>query len=554
MIKELIKKQNKDIIDKQILIKKFFKTIYRNIGKEEYIRTFQSNKDNTYNKVNYFTDIDDLVNFSTNKYNHLNNTYFTLAATDGVGGAEENLKYRYCIAFDLDKKDLGLEFNHKDIVNKFKELKIYYHALVDSGNGYHVYIVINKTDNLNMVEEVQKALAIKLNADLNAIKTTQLLRIPFTYNVKGDKAKEVKLVHLEPYDSNNFRPYDIEFLYKMNCSKSEKDTVDNTNIKYTLNNTNIPICIQNILEHGSEEGNRYEDLQRIVVMLRQRNKDLSNIKEVCKEWAEKSNYKDNLDYRVEHIYNSLNYINMDCKECKHKQECYSVVISDFDFDSLVNEDGVIYDTYNLEDKVSKKIKNKQNRGGNMLNGNEILIINVLRNEFENPRPLTQNGMDIKLLTSSITYKKKSCLSEKTLRETLQSLVDKKYINEEVGARGKKFYKFNPIKCKVDNTIRISYFATIMCICGNITPSELGLYILMRYIHKEQQLQGIVRGNIFQLNQNELAKKYYGKDTAENQGHISNMISNLIECKILEIYDKQISKNNGFEYNIYRLNS
>lgn len=33
-----------------------------------------------------------------------------------------------------------------------------------------------------------------------------------------------------------------------------------------------------------------------------------------------------------------------------------------------------------------------------------------------------------------------------------------------------------------------------------------------------------------------------------------MINNLIECKILDIYNKEVSKNNGFEYNIYRLNS
>ena len=98
-VKDLIKKPYKDNLDKQILIKKFFKTIYRGIDlEEEQIRIFQNDQKETYSKVTYFNDIDDLVNFSISKYNYYNNTYFTLATTDKEGGKEENLKYRYCIA------------------------------------------------------------------------------------------------------------------------------------------------------------------------------------------------------------------------------------------------------------------------------------------------------------------------------------------------------------------------------------------------------------------------------------------------------------------------
>lgn len=546
-----------DIIETKYSIKKFLKLIYRDVSEDEYIRVFQNNttqeKEGTYCKESYFANIDDLVSFSTNKYIKFNNTYFTLATTDGAGGAKENLKYRYCIALDFDKKDLGADFSSIDILNKFKASKIHYHALIDSGNGYHVYICINKTDKLDMVQEVQEVLCDKLGADKNAIKSTQILRVPYTYNIK-DYPKIVKIIALDDRNSAKFRAYDIEFLHEKNCYSKAGSDSEAKQIKYTLNNTNVPVCIENILKNGTQEGDRYEDLQKIVVMLRQRNKPLGEIKAVCKEWSVKSNYNDNLEYRVENIYNNRKHTSMKCKECEHRKECFNVVVSDFNFDSLVDDDGVIYDTYNLEDKVSKKIKNKQNKGGNMLNGNETLIINVLKNEYENPRPLTKDGMDIKLLTSSITYKKKTCLSDKTLRETLKSLVDKKYVLEETGTRGKKYYKFNPIRAGVDKSIKISYFATIMCICGNITTSELSLYILMRYLHKEQVLKGQSKGNIFQLNQEELAKKYYGNATTENQGHMSEMINNLIECKILEIYEKQTSKNNNFEYNIYRLNS
>lgn len=552
MIQDLIKKKNKNEQDIETLIREFFKTVYRDREEDEYIRTLQTWEDNNC-RTDYFKDIHELVKFSTSNNTYYRNTYFTLATTSNNGGTTEDLQYRYCLGFDFDKKELGLDFNHKDVLNRFKELKIHYHALVDSGNGYHAYVLINKTTDLEMVAEVQNSIATTLGADLKAINKTQLLRIPYTFNVKDiNNKKQVRLIHLDTQDNPQFKPYDIEFLHRLNCCK--KDIIASTNIKYTLNNTNMPKCIETTLREGSKEGDRYSDLQRIVVTLRKRNKGLPVIKQICKEWAEKSGYEDNLEYRIENIYSKLNNVSLNCTECLHKKECYSVVVSDFDFNSLEDEEGNIYSTYILEDKISKKIKNKQNRGGNMISGNELLILNVLKNEYENPRPLTQNGMDIKLLTSSITYKKKTCLSEKTLRETLQSLVDKKYILEEIGARGKKFYKFNPIKAKADNTIQVSYFATIMCICQNITPSELSLYVLMRYLQKVQQLQGIAKGNIFQINQSELAKMFYGKDTTENQGNISRMVKNLTECKIIEIYDKQVSKNNAFAYNVYRLNS
>jgi hypothetical protein len=323
-----------------------------------------------------------------------------------------------------------------------------------------------------------------------------------------------------------------------------------------INNANVPKCITNILENGTIEGDRYSDLQKIVVNLRQRNKTVEEIILACKSWAEKSNYNDNLDYRVKNIYNNLKYVHMDCKECDSKNECFNFTESEFDFDSLVDEDGVIYETYQLEDKITKKIRNKQNKGGRniMLNGNEVLILNILRLEYEKPRPLTMNGMDIKLLMKSITHKKQSCLSENTLRETLNNLVEKKYVIEEIGARNKKYYKFNPIQTTIDKTIKVSFMATVLCICKQITPNELALYILMRHLHKQQILENKAKGNLFVMTQSDLAKAYYGNNTTENKSNISKMIKNLLDCHIIDIYDTEVSKNNNFEYYRYRLNS
>lgn len=533
-----------DILDKQFKIKRFFKTIFRNVDfTEEKIRVFQNNKDNTYNKVSFFNNIDDLVSFSS-KSNYNLNTYFQLATLDldAKNGTEENLKYRYCLAFDFDKKDYEEGFNHKDIVNRFKKLKIYCHCIVNSGNGYHAYIMLNKTDDIDKVDEVQKALCRRLGADKNAIKKTQILRIPYTYNVKGDKAKTVRIVHLADKHSKLFKPYYIDFLYEKNCNKA--DTIKNdTTIKYTLNNTNVPKCINDILLNGSEEGNRYKDLQNIVVSLRQRNKDLSTIKEVCKEWAFKSNYYDSLEYRVENIYNNKTSLELNCSDCQYYSDCYSKVVSDFYY----NEDDLFI---TLNETNMSRLKKSNRKGAKVMKSNDLLVYCVLKNHSD--------GLTKDELLSELTYTKKKviknvAISERTLKDTLKSLEENGFVEVVKGnsrAGIPNLYKIKNQRTKVELTYNISYSATYECIKGNISSEELRLYNYIRYLHHKQQRedQKALKGNLFQFNQIDLAK-----GLGVTQGRISQMIENLLDEKLLSVWYRQQSKNNGFDYNIYRLN-
>lgn len=529
-----------DNIDKQYDIKRFLKNLYRDIDlSEEHIRIFQNNKEG-YNKVSYFNDIDELVSFCSHKYNYSTNTYFELATTDGEGGTTKNLKYRYCLGFDFDKKDLGADFNHKDIITRFNELKIYCHCLIDSGNGYHAYVFINRTNDLKKVDEVQKVLGEKLGADKNAIKSTQILRVPGTFNVK-DKSKLVKIItpH-ERYDRNNinFKAYDIEFLYKKNCQVQKQ--IDNKITEYMINNTNIPKCINNILTHGSQEGYRYKNLQNIVVALRQRNKTLGEIKAICKEWGLKSNYDDNLEYRVEHIYNNKDNLELSCNKCIHRVECYNKVVSDFEF-----EEG--YSILTFTETTQKYLKKSNRKGVKSMKPNDLLVFGVLSNN--------KDGLYKDEILQELTYTKKKvvknvAMSIRTLGATLKSLEDNGFIEVDIKDKNKKLYKVKEVNSKIDLTYKISYAAMFECVKGNISTEELRLYCYMRYLHHKQQREvpGALKGNLFQINQMDLAK-----ELDLTQGRISMMINNLLDEKLLGIWYRQKSKNNGFEYNIYRLN-
>lgn len=92
--------------------------------------------------------------------------------------------------------------------------------------------------------------------------------------------------------------------------------------------------------------------------------------------------------------------------------------------------------------------------------------------------------------------------------------------------------------------------TYECIKGNISTDELRFYNFMRYIqHKEQRENPeALTGNLLQISQKEL-----GKEFGVTQQRVSKMIENLMKEKIISPYYRGISKNNGFEFYIYRLN-
>ena len=475
-IKELIKKQNKDTLDKQMLIKKFFKTIYRDIEENEYIRVFQNNREGTYNKVNYFNNIDDLVNFSINKYNYYNNTYFELSTTDGAGGAEDNLQYRYCLGFDFDKKTLGSDFNHKDIINLFKSIKMYCHCILDSGNGFHTFVMINKTNNLKMVDEVQKALAIKLNADLNAIKTTQILRVPFTFNVKSDKPKAVKLVHLEAYDSGLFKAYDIEFLHSKNCNNREIKA-DSKIINYTLKGDKLPICVENMLQNGSLDNEKNKDLQSIVVALRIKGYSINEIQNIVKEWDIKSNYNDNTSYRVEYLFNNMKHFicnkeSIHCNRDKCKNIFKDEIITTDTENLIMFEEKILNDIRAKKTKV--KDKNGKLRERFKLLGKHLLILGIIKD--------SDNCINRINLDSTL----KGSMSKPTVSGVIKDLEETGYITIIKGNKRKKesdIYKLNEFKKNELKDIWVSFAVMRDVINGVISESDLRVYITLRKIPK-----------------------------------------------------------------------
>lgn len=532
-----------DKLDRAIKQKKFFKVIFGdligeggNLKDNQYIRVFQ-NKDD-FSKVEFFNNIDDLVNYTSNR--GYINTYFTLSTTNGEGGTEKDLIYRSVLGFDFDKKDLGENFSYKDIIERFKSLGIWYHIMTDSGHGFHVYMCVEPTQDLQKVMEVQKALGKLLGADLNALKSTQVLRVPYSHNTKKDKAKRVNIIKM--FDRDTIKRYDINRLYDRFCRLNFKDTGDRLS-QYNIKSSNIPLCVKNALENGSEDGFKNLDLFNIVIYLKHKGENISYIKKVACEWNNKNKTqvnKNRLDYQIEYIFNNCNGYR--CSNCRYnKIDCKSYTVSDFNLEQYGEP------ILNIHTKIGRQCRNSKRKGVICMSGNELFIYNVLLNNKD-------LNLNIDEIMELITDRKtgKQALNSRTVRKALKELADKEYIiiNKGNPRKGiKDTYKINPKKIDNTNTFRLTYFINLAVIWGRITTTELRCYVHMRYLHHKQVLDGKAKGNIFTITIEDLAKDM-GYSSLDK---VKTMLKNLYDNNILDRRAIPKADNPKIFYYQYKLN-
>ena len=514
-------------------VKRLLKNVFPTLD-EEYITVVRI-CDNKTEEIRC-ADIDEVLSYCTRKDRYYYNTYYALSTTDGAGRKTENMRTRSCLCFDFDKKDLGADFNVKDILHLFKSIRLYYHAIVDSGHGYHVYIFIEPTSDLEAVEEVQKAVAVRLGADVKATLKTQLMRLPGTVNIKNNDKLPVKIVYLAD-DAHIKRLPISHYTYNYVTTRYTR-----TNIEYVMRDDRTPQCVRDILEAGSPVGQRNTDLQTIIVALKRQHKTLAEIRAVISEWLENTEELERLDYMIDYIYENVYNGTLNCKECPHRSECYvrDTVVKPLDYPVLKIPDRDLVKIKN------SRIKKKGKKCMKYLNGNMLIIYSILLRH--------NKGLFKDELTEELTYKNpekgieaKCCMSDKTIRNTLKELEENDFIVVTTIDR-KKFYKAKPNYVKDDMKTEISYLAALQCIKGCISTQELELYCYIKYLNKmAPKKRGQDPYSIY-INQEGLAN-VLGID----QSRISKMIKNLLNEKLMSIDYRSKSSNNNFMYNVYLLN-
>ena len=191
-------------------IKEFFHALFDETGGFIEIRAI-----NNLNKVRqeYYPTrgIDQLVSHIIEEerpHSKETNVYFGVAPRYEKEGKEQNVKQMNCLWIDLD---CGSEKDRFKALKRLQEFKLAPSIIVNSGNGFHCYWLLNRPyqiknneDRLN-AKGCLKGLASNLNGD-KTFDLSRILRVPGTMNLKDlDNPLPVQILEF-----NNKRRYEFE--------------------------------------------------------------------------------------------------------------------------------------------------------------------------------------------------------------------------------------------------------------------------------------------------------------------------------------------------------
>ena len=253
-------------------------------------------------------------NIFVESYKNSGNMYFTIALTDGNGFATQNMVAANMIVLDFDYKDEEKPEIHEFTEKLKQKLNLFFFQVVDSGHGYHIYIPIEKTHDLDYWIATTKRLQALYNADGNAVKKTQLMRVPFSYNMKYRNRKCVNPIWCK---APQYR-YTLDNINKM-IDMSEKHPL--------YFERNMP-CTSKMLK-GVNQGYRNFCLCRIIGDLKLRNKSEENAWKEIEKWNKKNHPpKSSSELRREfvnywHNYEpSLTCCNLQSPTMQEKLNCF----------------------------------------------------------------------------------------------------------------------------------------------------------------------------------------------------------------------------------------
>ena len=526
-------------IHKQYELKKVLMELYRPIvetgnnisNNENLILCYKNSKTGVMEETRAFNNIDDFIMYIANsKKTSYCETYFNLYTTEGQVRKTEYIKTACFIGLDFDKKDFeakGIELNIDYIQSKFHEMGLFYNLLVNSGNGIHVYIYIEPTQDIDLVVKVAKQIANRTGADTNACKPTQLLRVPFTFNNKqlseGIK-KPVVLIHM---DESPMRK-DINKIAKKLFRKE-------TGTNKTLKITNGCMKINDLTTIPIEKSiSRHEELLWLYGKLLQFNTTQGQIMVALEKFQELNNLED-FDYQVKWLKENAKAVSP-CSGCKYKGKCWS-----YEENREQLETDLI-----LSNSILKK-SSKKGAKKNMLSGNELLVYGVI---------YIQQNITIEGLVKEFTYEKevsevKQCLSDKTIRRCLKSMEEKGIVLVTKEGNKNIYSLKKPRRLLKDQKVLLSSGALYERIKGEINEAEFQLYCFMKYLQWEQRSLNKINSNFkLKMTQKEIAS-LYGISVTECNRHIQK----LKRKKYISIADEDRHKSskNGYDYFTYTLN-
>lgn len=537
------------------------------LEKDEYIRLIAMKKNNQGSpicmNVEYVQSYEEYAAFV---HSHkLWDVYNQIATNKGKENGKEESQYRRKVLyFDFDKKDYSDLTDAADFSKLIKEKlpKLFLHACINSGHGYHFYVSVILTDKVQQLLMLNKELIEIVGADPKAALPTQIARIPGTYNHKLSDGSYnytdlsdcgfVKVVFNDYGKGERFTSFSLDYIEKiiknfldLKALQEHFELRDVVRWDYeSLTERPCYLCIQKVFHEGAIKGQRNFWHGRIVHYFTKKSYQESTIYSLCQEWNARCDPP-----------KSQEEIEADTKRFLEKRYNFGGCFQSFPEGDIRREwvgwqcDQACCGTYQNgsmlspeEDKVRLSMKILLNSDLRIISGHDYLIISIL--DFYGS-DCGRKGFRVSDLKERLTSaeKQKKCMSDEAIKASLLRLQSKKWI--EITPDRKNPKKFNESKLKLSRRLRemkngyIEFYRSILdlLVDGKIPPKAFLVYITL--------IRNLENGK--NVSYDQLADDL---DMNRRNNNIFSYIKLLEKEKYLLIEKEDTGK--GFECNRYRL--
>lgn len=491
--------------------REFLENIFDNIDNNLLIEVREISSDS--NKNYFYKSLDELL--SLYKPNLETHCYFGVSSR----GHKKNSKGKTSGENSncCDSKTLWFDFDYMSLKEVKKRIRILGKPsyVVSSGNGFHIYYLLEERVSTNELIKVLKPLTIRLGADTRVATHSKILRLPGTVNKKNDTWCEIIEINRTEYP----------FSYFQNMIEIEESIQDENELKISsselskISSRCKSYCISKMIS-GVKKGERNTATLRLTNYFRDVLKfEKSKALNLLQQWNKKNKpmeYPAEIEKNFNSIWNK-DYKFLGCefdgveKFCK-KDKCFGPIIQP----SLEFENTPI----KFDSKIFEKNYDK-------LTGYELVILGLLQ--------IFPDGLNYEELKNKCTTKKtgKVFLHDQTRKRVLRDLLNKKlieqygdlYMYSRKGQYNRAYVMISP------SLLRLAMYKLI-------TQAEFKLLVLMKkYARKEDDY--IIFPTEVTL----------AKELGVTQSVVSKHVSNLEEKNYLE---KMYYVNRGYDFLKYRV--
>jgi len=360
----------------------------------------------------------------------------------------------------LEGRVLWADFDNKTLDQvKAKTQALKPNIIVSSGHGYHTYWLLTKAYGPEILRPALRAIAEALGSDSRTAEPARIMRLPGTWNVKGNPVK----CELISYDIKT--PYSLEDIKKHYQVKENPATRQPEAGPEILIPGEAKPCILEILK-GVPKGSRNWATGRLTKELQIKGYTRERAYNVLKAWNDRNDPPEQPGplYNSFQAYWKTDYKLLGCKMPTKEQQAMLSKYCDRKNCPFTGPMEII-----LENTV--KINNRIFTNYKKITGYDLILYAVLLSEWD--------GLNVSQILTALTLKQtRPVMTRKTLYGSLETL-EKADLIEVTRKQGRATFAktINKGNYGTGYTI-LSNGATLGAINGNILPHEYKLYILL----------------------------------------------------------------------------